>query len=181
MLSEKMASAINDQINKEMYSGYLYMAMSAACTEMGMNGFAKWLMGQYHEEMFHAMKMYEYVVSQGAPVVLKAIEEPPRSFDSLLQMFQKVREHEQFVTSRINNLADIAQEEKDKATGIFLQWYVMEQVEEESNANELVAQLKVIDNNPNGLFMLDEKLGQRAVTVPTDFTVGVTAAAEKNG
>ncbi len=179
MLSQKMTDALNEQINKEMYSAYLYMSMSVASNEMGLKGFANWFMVQYHEEMYHAMKFYEYVGRQGGKIALKAIAEPPSDFSSPLDMFPKTMEHEQFVTRSINDLMDLAIEEKDHASRIFLQWYVTEQVEEEENDNDMIAQLKLIGDNPQGLMMLDRELAGRAANVPTDFSKGVEGAAEE--
>jgi ferritin len=177
MISDQMTAALNAQMNREMYSAYLYMAMSSQANAMGLKGFANWLMVQYHEEMFHAMKFYEYLHSQGGAVELKAIDEPPARFASALEMFTKTLEHEQFVTRCINDLMDLAIAGKDHATRIFLQWYVSEQVEEEENDNDMIAQLKLIKDNPHGLLMLDRELAGRATTVPTDFSKGVSAAA----
>lgn len=178
MLSKKMEAELNAQVNREMYSAYLYMAMSAHSETLGLKGFANWFMGQYHEEMFHAMKMYEYIMRQGGEVQLKTIEEPPRDFSSPLDMFEKTLKHEQFVTQSINNLMDIAISEKDHATQIFLQWYVTEQVEEEENDNDIISQLKMVEGHPHGLMMVDRELAQRAVTVPLDFSKGVGSQAE---
>lgn len=176
MLSDKMLAELNEQINKEIYSAYLYMAMSAHSKDKGLNGFANWFMVQFHEEMYHAMKMYEYVQQQGGRVELKAIQQPPAEFESPLDMFTKTLEHEQFVTRSINNLMDIAIAEKDHATQIFLQWYVTEQVEEEDNDNEIINQLKMVEGHPHGLMMIDRELGSRAAHVPTDFSKGLEAA-----
>jgi ferritin len=175
MLTKKMEEAINGQINKEMYSAYLYMAMSAHSTSLGLDGFAKWFMTQYHEEMFHAMKFYEYVNDQGGTISLKAIETPMSDFSSPLDMFEKTLKHEQFVTKSINELVELAIEEHDHATQGFLQWYVMEQVEEEKNDNEIIAKIKLAGESGPGLFMLDKELGARAVTIPLDFTGPLTA------
>lgn len=181
MISKKMAEAINDQMIREIYSAYLYMSMSNFSSGLGLKGFANWLMVQYHEEMFHAMRMYEYQQSQGADVKLKQIDEPPAQWESPLDMFEKVLEHEQKVTKWINELMDIAVEEKDHASQIFLQWYVTEQIEEEQNDNDIIAPLKLIGDNPQGLMMLDKELSARIATVPTDFSKGVEAAAKAAG
>jgi len=178
MLSEKMLAELNEQINKEMYSAFLYMTMSVQAKDMGLNGFANWFMVQFHEEMYHAMKMFEYVQQQGGRVQLKAIAQPPLEFESALEMFTKTLEHEQFVTRSINNLMDVAIAEKDHATQIFLQWYITEQVEEEDNDNEIINQLKMVQGHPHGLMMIDRELGQRAVNVPTDFSKGVETAED---
>lgn len=177
MLSPKMNDALNEQINREMYSAYLYMSMSNQCTEMGLKGFANWFMVQYHEEMYHAMKIYEYVGRQAGKVTLKTIAEPAAEFASPLDMMTRTLEHERFITQSINNLMELAIAEKDHATQIFLQWYVTEQVEEEENDNDIIAQLKLIKESPQGLMMLDRDLAGRMTTVPTDFSKGVQAAA----
>lgn len=178
MLSEKMEQALNEQVNREMYSAYLYMSMSSHCANVGLKGFANWFMVQYHEEMLHAMKIYEYIQRQGGQVVLKPIEGPPVEFDSPLDMFEKTLEHERFITRSINELMETAIAEKDHASQIFLHWYVTEQVEEEENDNDIIQQLKLIKDNPQGLMMLDRELAGRATTVPTDFSKGIEAAME---
>jgi len=172
MISEKMKKALNEQINKEMYSAYLYMSMSAAATEMGLDGFARWFMVQYHEEMFHAMKIYQYVVDQNARVKLAAIEEPPAEFSSVKEMFEKTLEHERFVTKSINDLVELAIEEHDHATRNFLAWYVDEQVEEEKNDHGILGKIALLasDKQGPGLYMLDRELGARALSIPTDFS-----------
>lgn len=161
MLSKKMTDSLNEQVNKEMYSAYLYMAMSAHADNTGLKGFANWFMVQYEEEMTHAMKIYHYLQGQGARIKLMAIEEPADSFASPLDMFEKTLAHEQFITKSINELVDLAVQEKDHATQIFLQWFVTEQVEEEANDNEIIDKLKLVGDSPNGLFMLDADLGKR--------------------
>ncbi|TQD26268.1 ferritin [Methanolobus vulcani] len=166
MLSEKMVAALNGQINKEMYSAYLYMDMSAHCTYEGLDGFANWFMVQYNEEMSHAMKIYDYVNDQGGKVLLEAIEKPPESFGTPLEMFEATLNHEQFITKSIYDLVTLANEEKDYATQIFLQWFVTEQIEEEANDNELIAKLKLIGEDGNGLYMLDKELLTRVFTPP---------------
>lgn len=178
MLSKKMAQALNEQINKEMYSAYLYMSMSACSNTMGLKGFANWFMVQYHEEMFHAMKLFEYVQRQGEEVKLEAVKAPPKDFASQLDMFTQTLAHEQFITKSINELMELAVEKKDHATQIFLEWYVTEQVEEEENDNDIIAQLKLIGDNPHALLMLDRELAARVTTIPTDFSKGVEAAAK---
>ena len=180
MISEKMEKALNGQVNKEMYSAYLYMSMAAHSAAEGLKGFANWFMVQYHEEMFHAMKLYEYIGRQGGRPKLMAIAEPPSQFDSPLDMFQKTLEHEKFITKSINELVDLAIGERDHATQIFLQWYVTEQIEEEENDNDIIAKLKLVglgEGGKNGLFMIDKELGARVTTVLTDFSKGVEGAA----
>ena len=164
MLSKKMTSALNEQINKEMYSAFLYMAMSSYSDSIGLKGFANWFMVQYHEEMDHAMKIYNYLQDQGEQVKLKAIAEPPSTFESAMDMFHKTLKHEKKVTKSINDLVDLAIAEKDHATQIFLQWFVTEQIEEEANDNEIIDKLKLVGEKGNGLFMVDKELGARSFT-----------------
>ena len=167
MLSKKMEEALNGQINKEMYSAYLYMSMSAHSTNIGLSGFANWFMIQYKEEMEHAMKIYDYVNDRGGKVSLKVIDEPLSTFKDAMDMFQKTLKHEQFITKSINELVDLAIKENDHATQIFLQWYVTEQIEEEGNDNDIIAKLKFIGENGNGLLMLDKELLARIFTPHT--------------
>lgn len=166
MLSKKMIDALNEQINKEMYSAYLYLAMSSYAEFKGLKGFSNWYRVQYQEEMEHAMRIYNYVQEQGAQVKLKAIEQPSSDFGTPLQILEKTLEHEQFVTKLINNLVDLAIEEKDHASQIFLQWFVTEQIEEESNVNEILDKLKLAGEDGNGLFMIDKDLAARVYTPP---------------
>jgi ferritin len=181
MLSKKMEAAINEQINREIYSAYLYMSMSADAAFKGLKGFANWFMVQYHEEMLHAMKMFEYISRQGGKVELKAIAVPPPTFASAMDMFQQTLKHEQFVTQCIYDLSNLAVSEKDYASQVFFQWYVTEQVEEEQNDNDVIAQLKLIGSDTAGLFMLDKEMATRMLTVPSDFSKGVEAAMKAMG
>ena len=176
MLSKKMEDVLNKQINNEMYSAYLYMSMASYADTLNFKGVGTWFMVQYHEEMFHAMKMYNYLLHQGAKPQLFSIKQPPSEYKTVLDMFEKTLEHEKFITKSINDLVDLAISERDHATQIFLNWYVTEQVEEESNDNEIIAQLSLIKDNPNGLFMLDKQLGSRTTTVQTDFSQGIQAS-----
>ena len=181
MISDKMTQAFNEQVNREMYSAILYMSMSAHCNQVGLKGFANWFMVQYHEEMLHAMKIYEYIQRQGAQVKLAAIQAPPTTFESPLEMFTQTLTHDQFITRSINDLMELAIAEKDHASQIFLEWYVTEQVEEEENDNDIIAQLKFIKDNPQGLMMLDRELAGRTTTVPTDFSKGIESAMAASG
>ncbi len=166
MLNKKMTDALNGQINKEIFSAYLYLSMSAYSSFIGLKGFANWFMVQYHEEMEHAMKIYNYIDEQGEQVKLMAIEQPPTEFVSALDMFEKTLEHEKFITKSIHDLVDLAIEEKDHATNIFLQWFVTEQIEEEGNDNDIIAKLKLVGEGGNGLFMIDRELESRVYTPP---------------
>lgn len=161
MLNEKMAKALNIQLNKEIYSAYLYLAMSAYSSYKGLSGFARWFKVQYGEEKEHAGKIYKYLVEQGAQVELDAIEKPPKEFGSPLEMFEKTLGHEQFITRSIRELLELAVAEKDYATSIFLQWFVEEQVEEEANDNAIIAKLKLAGEDGAGLLVIDSELGKR--------------------
>ncbi|KAA0259508.1 ferritin [Deferribacter autotrophicus] len=161
MISKRMAEALNKQLNNEMFSAYLYLSMSAYSEHIGLKGFANWFYVQYQEEMVHAMKFYKYILDQGEMVRLMQIEQPEQEFESPLDMFEKTLEHERFITKCINELVDIAIQEKDYATHTFLQWFITEQVEEEASASEILDQLKLVQNSGNGLFMIDKDLAQR--------------------
>ncbi len=166
MISEKIQSALNEQINKEFYSAYLYLAMSAYCNVIGLPGFAHWMRMQYEEESLHVTRMYDYILNQGGEVHLKAIEEPPKEHGTPLEVFEQTLAHEQFVTQSINELMDLAVQERDYATQSLLQWYVTEQVEEESNVNDILAPLRMVGDDKGGLMMIDQQLAQRAAPAP---------------
>lgn len=166
MLSNKMAEAINVQINKELYSGYLYMAMSASCTSLGLKGFANWFMVQYHEEMAHAMKLYDYVHNQGNRVTLMAIDQPQTEFSSPIAMCEKTLAHEQFVTGLIDGLVELARSENDTSTESFLKWFVKEQVEEEESAGNLLGKVKAAGDSREMLGNLDQELAGRQFNPP---------------
>ena len=161
MLSKKMEAEFNAQINKEMYSAYLYLAMSTYCANVGCCGYASWLKAQANEEMEHAMKMYDYVLERGGEVVLEAIEKPQTSWNNILDVCENVLKHEQYVTSCINHLMDVAVEEKDYASNSFLTWYVNEQIEEEANADELCKKTRFAGDDKNAILLLNEKLAER--------------------
>ena len=165
MISEKMQDALNEQVNKEFYSAYMYLAMSAYCDNLGLPGFAYWMRMQYEEESVHVTKMFDYILAQGGSVHLKTIEEPPKEYGSPLEVFEKTLEHEQYVTRLIHKLMDLAVEERDYASQTFLQWYVTEQVEEEANVNDVVAPLRMIGEDKGGLMMIDQKLAMRKAPV----------------
>ncbi|HPA44778.1 MAG TPA: ferritin [bacterium] len=166
MIDKKMQNAINDQINAEMFSAYLYLSMSAYFENTSLRGFANWMRVQAQEEMVHAMKFFDYVIERGGRAVLKAIEAPADEWASPVAAFEAAYEHEQKVTARINKLVDIAVELRDHATNAFLQWFVTEQVEEEASASEIVDKLKLIGEARGGLFMMDRELAARVFTPP---------------
>ena len=166
MISKKMEQALNEQVNAEMYSAYLYLSMESFFKSLNLSGFATWMRAQTQEEMMHAMKIYDFIIERGGRVLLKPIEGPQTKWESPLAVFEAVSKHEQKVTGLINNLVDLAIVEKDHATNSFLQWFVNEQVEEEASADEIVQQLKMMEKAPGGMFMLDRELGQRVFTPP---------------
>jgi ferritin len=161
MISKNMTEALNKHLNNEFYSAYLYLGMSAKCQSMGLKGAANWFMAQYNEEMDHAMRFYNYILDQGEEVELFDIKRTEIKEETLKELFEKTLEHERIVTQYINELMDLALQEKDHATMAFLQWFVTEQIEEESTVADILDQLKLVENSGNGLFMIDRELGQR--------------------
>lgn len=166
MLDQRMCDAINEQINWELYSGYLYLAMAAQFAELGMAGGQNWMTIQYQEELAHAQKMFEYVLTRGGRVTLEAIAKPPVTWENGLAMFKDALAHEEEVTARIHNLASLALELKDHATYNFLQWFIAEQVEEEETANDMVLKFTMAGEHPAGLYQLDKELRGRVFTPP---------------
>ena len=169
MLSEKLIEAINDQITFEYHSAFIYKAMQAYFEDEDLPGMANWMDVQFLEEMSHAEKMFAFVCETGGRVQIKAMEAPGNNYTSALEVFEASLHHEQIVTSRINALMDLAQEEKNHAAQIFLQWFVTEQVEEEASASHIIAKLKRISEDGRGLMMIDQELAKRTFT-PIDAT-----------
>jgi ferritin len=167
MLKKKIEKAFNDQINAETYSAYLYWSMSAALEAKNLPGFANWMRIQAQEEMTHADKFFRYIVERGGKVTLTAIDGPETAWKDVEAVFTNVLEHEQHVTSLINNLMDLAIAEKDHASAMFLQWFVNEQVEEEAGAEELLGKLKIAGTSSPALYMLDKEMAQRVFVPPT--------------
>ncbi len=161
MLSKRMEEALNEQINAEFASAYLYLSMGSWFEEKNLEGMANWMMIQFKEEQTHALKFFQYVVERGGRVNLKPIAGPKTSWNNVIEVFEETLEHEKLVTSLINKLVDIAIEERDHATNNMLQWFVGEQVEEEANADKIINQLKMIGDHPQGIFMLDRELASR--------------------
>ena len=164
MLSEKMAGALNRQLNAELYSGYLYLSMNAYFKSIGLEGFAQWMTAQAQEELMHGMKFYEFINQRGGRVLLEQIEAPPTDWESPLAVFEHTLAHEQKVTGLINDLVEVALAEKDHASQVFLQWFVTEQVEEEDSVGSVLGQLKLLHGAKGGLFMIDRELGKRTLT-----------------
>jgi ferritin len=165
-MKKRVLDALNSQLNAELYSAYLYLAMEAYFESIDLSGFANWMRAQAQEELVHAMKFYDYIVIRGERVDLSSIDEPQKEWDSPLAVFEHVYEHEKMVTGLINNLVDISVSESDHATTNFLQWYVAEQVEEEESASGVLQRVKLTADSPGGLFMLDSDLGQRVYNPP---------------
>ena len=161
MLKEKVLKAINEQINKEYYSAFLYLSMSAWLQGKGFPGFANWMYIQYQEEMTHGNKFFKYVHDRGSQVVLKAIAQVETDFENVTSVFEKALEHEQFVTASISKIMDVAVAESDYATQSFLKWFIDEQVEEEKNVNDILAQLEYVKEDSAAILMLDRALGAR--------------------
>jgi ferritin len=171
MINKKMEKAINDQINWELYSSYLYLSMSAYFESVNLKGFSSWMRVQSMEEITHFKRFYDFLLARGGRVILSEIKSPPAKWKSPLATFEDVLKHEQHVTRRINNLVDLSLQLRDHATNSFLQWFVDEQVEEESSVDEVIQSLKLNESNPGGLFMIDKELAQRTFILPADVTL----------
>jgi len=161
-----MEKALNKQVNAEMYSSYLYLAMESYFQSVSLTGFAKWMRGQVQEEMFHGMKIYDYVHERGGRAQFEAIAKPQTQWDSPLAAFEHILAHEESVTELINNLIDVALDVRDHAAKAFLNWFITEQVEEEATVGEIVARLRLIGDDSSGLFLLDSELSKRVFTLP---------------
>ncbi|MEW8994603.1 ferritin [Clostridium sp.] len=167
MLSENLLKNLNDQVNFEFYSSYTYLAMSAYAESVDLSGIANFFRIQAQEELFHAMKLYDYIFQKNGVVELEKIDKPEGKYESIVDVFETGYKHEQLVTSRIYKLADIASDEKEHATISLLRWFIDEQVEEENTFNTLLKKIKRVEDNPAALYMLDEELATRVFTPPT--------------
>jgi len=161
MIHQNLQKALIEQLNKEFHSAYIYLGMSAYCSKEGFNGAANWFLVQYQEEISHGMKLFKYLENQSVEITLPAIEAVGVEFSSLLDAFEKSLSHEQFMTENLNNISDIAMREKDHATYNLLQWYVMEQVEEEATVKEIIDHIKLVGDNGYGLYTIDKELATR--------------------
>ncbi len=161
MASKKMIKSLNEQLNKELFSSYLYLSMSAYFEEDNLNGMAAWMRFQSQEEYAHAMKFYDFIHKIGGRVKLAQIDTPKDKWENPLAAFKEAYEHEKFISKSIHEIVDLAMEEKDHAARSFLNWFVDEQVEEEENANLIVEKFKMIGDNKTALYMLDKELGAR--------------------
>ena len=163
MINEKIEKALNAQVNKEFFSSYLYLSMSSYFESKNLTGMAAWMKIQADEEHLHASKFYAYVIQKGGRAILTSIETPKSDWKSPLDAYEDTYTHEKFITASIDELVNLSLDVKDHATNNFLQWFVTEQVEEESTANDIINKIKLVGNDGNGLFMLDKELGARVL------------------
>ncbi len=166
MINEKLERAFNEQINKELYSEYLYLAMKTKFMEWNLQGFVNWFNVQVQEEHAHGMGMFDYIDERGGKIELYAIDKPQVKGNSVVEIFEQVLEHEEYVTSCINHVADVAEEVKDRAALHLLDWYIKEQVEEEASVGGVLATLKLIGDDKNALLLLDKDLAARVFNPP---------------
>ena len=171
MLKDSIQKAINDQINAELYSSYIYLSMSGYLESKNFKGMAHWFRIQAQEELTHVVKLIDYMNDRDGKVVLGVVDAPPTEWESPLAAFSNALAHERTVTERINDLVTLAGNEGDRLTENFLQWFVAEQVEEEATASEIVGQLELVGDNGSGLFMIDRELGQRVFTPPAGIKI----------
>ena len=160
-MDKKLQKAFNDQIKNELYSAYLYLAMAAYFDSKSLSGFSHWMKVQHKEEVSHAMKMFDFLNDRGVRVLLQPIAQPTLEYGSTLEVFEETLKHEKKVTSLINALYDLAMQVEDRASGVFLQWFISEQVEEEKNATQIIETLKMIKPEGPALVMLDRELAKR--------------------
>lgn len=161
MISKATQDALNDQINKEFYSSYLYLAMAAWFETRNLPGMAVWLRKQAGEEREHAMKLFDHMADRGGKALLKTIEAPRSEWGSSMEAFKDAQAHEAKVTASINALYELALKEKDYPAQVLLQWFISEQVEEEKSAAEIVSQLEMVEARESAILMLDHRLGKR--------------------
>lgn len=166
MLSENLLKHLNEQVNFEFYSSYVYLSMAAYAESVDLNGFANFFRVQAQEELAHAMKFYDYIFQKNGNVTLDTIPKPEMNFESIIDVFQKGYNHEQLVTSKIYKLADIASEEREHATMSLLNWFIDEQVEEENSFNSLLKRVRRSEGNPAAIYMMDDELATRVFTPP---------------
>lgn len=161
MIKDKIVDSLNAQINLEYHSSYTYLAMSKYFLEQNLNGFATWMRVQAQEELMHAMKIFDFIDERDGTISFADIKKPRQEWDTPLNAFEDALQNEQAVSESIYDLVDLSLSERDHATNTFLQWFVSEQVEEESTIKEVIDTLKLVGNDGNGLFLLDRDLGQR--------------------
>lgn len=161
MLAKKVEAAMNDQLQKELQSAYVYLGMSAYCEDQSLPGFAAWLRRQFDEEQEHAFKFYNFIIDRGSRVELKQLDAPPMSYGGPLEVFETALDHEREVTKSINQLYDLVAKEKDFASQAWLDWFATEQVEEEKTVGQIVDDLRRVGASGDGLFYLDKDLASR--------------------
>ncbi|MCL2019524.1 MAG: ferritin [Oscillospiraceae bacterium] len=166
MLSKKLTKALNEQVNAEYYSAYLYLSMSAAMNSIGLKGVSSWLFVQAQEELAHGINIYRYILERSGEAAFAPIEQPSASFSDINAVFKEVLSHEKKVTKSINSIATLAMQELDHACYQFMMWYVDEQVEEEANVSEILDKLRLIGDNKGLLLTLDNELGTRVFVDP---------------
>ncbi|MBS9768352.1 MAG: ferritin [Flavobacteriaceae bacterium] len=160
-LNKKIEAVLNEQINAEFWSGYMYLSMSSYLESKGLSGFANWLKVQYHEENEHGMKLYDYVIERDGRVLLEPIAEVPHEWNGVLDLFEQVYKHEQKVTAMIDKCMKTAWDERDHATISMLQWFVDEQVQEESMCRDILDKLRIIGGDGQGMYMMNEEFRRR--------------------
>lgn len=161
MISEKVKGILNEQINKEFYSAYLYLAMSASFSDMGLYGFSKWCEIQSREEIDHGMILFEYILKHKEKVELKGINTPEANFECPCDIFEKIYNHEKEITMAIDSIARLSEDECDYATRIFIDWYLKEQIEEEDKVLKIISKLKAFGTERSALYLMDKELGNR--------------------
>lgn len=167
MISESVGKILNEQINKEFYSAYLYLSMSSYLSNIGLLGFANWTRVQAQEELAHGTLIYDFLINRGEKVILTTIDTPPNTWDGPLKVAEEILKHEIYVTGLINNIVSVAEKVNDRATMSYMNWFVDEQVEEESNAQEIISKLKLIGDDKSALYLLDKDLATRVFVQPT--------------
>ena len=167
MLNKKVSDLLNEQINKELYSGYLYLDMNNYFDKRGLNGFANWYMIQAMEERDHAMLIYKYMQNNDCPITLNAIAKPDKVFKKDMDVLKAGLEHEEYVTESIHNIYEAAYKAKDFRTMQFLDWFVKEQGEEETNARDMITKMELFGNDPKSLYMLNQELAGRTYNAPS--------------
>ena len=167
MIPQPVAAAFNAQLNRELYSSYFYLALSAYSESMGLRGIAKWFMAKHNEELTHAIKFYRYLVDQDAAVTLASIAAPRSEFGGVVDAFEQTLSHERLVTRSIHELVDVARDNRDHASEIFLHWFVTEQIEEEAVVNDILSRLRLVGEGGEGLYLMDKELEQLAAANAT--------------
>ena len=161
MISDSINTIINEQINKEFYSGYLYLSMSAHLRELGLFGFANWTKVQAKEEVEHGLKLFDYLIERNSFVTLKQIKTPEFEFNGILSIFNHIYEHEKSITASVMLIAKAAEDECDRTTLSFIDWFINEQIEEEQNVKDIIKRLELFGDNHASLFLMDKELGER--------------------